>query len=60
MSTHAEKCERFLALHHGDTPLLLANAWDRGTAKLFAALGYEAIASTSGDTRRRSDSSTGA
>ena len=30
MSTHAEKCETFLALHHGDTPLLLPNAWDRG------------------------------
>jgi 2-methylisocitrate lyase-like PEP mutase family enzyme len=47
VSTHAEKCDTFLALHHGDSPLLLANAWDRGTAKLFAALGYAAIATTS-------------
>jgi 2-methylisocitrate lyase-like PEP mutase family enzyme len=47
MSTHAERCETFLALHHGDKPLLLANAWDRGTAKLFAAMGYAAIATTS-------------
>ncbi len=44
---HADKYERFLALHDGDTPLLLANAWDPGTAKLFAHLGYEAIATTS-------------
>lgn len=48
MSTHAEKCERFLALHHGDTPLLLPNAWDRGTAKLFEFMGFAAIATTSG------------
>jgi 2-methylisocitrate lyase-like PEP mutase family enzyme len=47
MSTHPEKYERFLALHHGDTPLLLANAWDPGTAKLFAHLGYAAVATTS-------------
>ena len=48
MSTHAEKCERFLALHHGDTPLLLPNAWDRGTAKLFEFMGFAAVATTSG------------
>lgn len=39
--------DRFLALHHADAPLLLPNAWDAGTAKLFAFLGYEAIATTS-------------
>lgn len=38
---------RFLALHHGDTPLLLANAWDVGSAKLFASLGFAALATTS-------------
>jgi len=48
MSTHAEKCERFLSLHHHDTPLLLPNAWDAGTAKLFAFLGFAATATTSG------------
>jgi 2-methylisocitrate lyase-like PEP mutase family enzyme len=48
MSTHAEKCETFLALHRGDTPLLLPNAWDRGTAKLFVFMGFSAIATTSG------------
>src|SRR4029079_9045101 len=39
--------ERFLALHAGPEPLLLPNAWDQGTAKIFAALGFDAIATTS-------------
>ena len=39
--------ERFLELHRGSTPLLLANAWDVGTAKALVALGFEAIATTS-------------
>ncbi|HEY2302116.1 MAG TPA: isocitrate lyase/phosphoenolpyruvate mutase family protein [Acidimicrobiales bacterium] len=39
---------RFLALHHGDRPLLQPNAWDIGSAKVLAALGFEAIATTSG------------
>jgi 2-methylisocitrate lyase-like PEP mutase family enzyme len=47
MSTQREKAERFLALHHGRSPLLLPNAWDPGTAKVFAALGFQAIATTS-------------
>ena len=47
MSTHTECCERFLALHHGGPLLLLPNAWDAGTAKLFAGMGYAAVATTS-------------
>ena len=47
MATHQEKTERFLALHGGPEPLLLPNAWDQGTAKIFAALGFDAIATTS-------------
>lgn len=47
MSTQREKAERFLALHHGETPLVMPNAWDQGTAKLFTALGFHAIATTS-------------
>jgi 2-methylisocitrate lyase-like PEP mutase family enzyme len=47
MSTQAEKCDRFLALHHGEAPLLLPNAWDPGTAKVFAHLGFSAFATTS-------------
>lgn len=41
------KAERFLALHHGDQPLLLPNPWDAGSAKLLASLGFEALATTS-------------
>jgi 2-methylisocitrate lyase-like PEP mutase family enzyme len=56
-STHGEladvhdrevKSERFLALHQQDRPLLLANAWDVGSARLFTSLGFQALASTSG------------
>jgi 2-methylisocitrate lyase-like PEP mutase family enzyme len=44
---HAAKAERFLALHEGETPLLLPNPWDQGSAKLLASLGYQALATTS-------------
>jgi 2-methylisocitrate lyase-like PEP mutase family enzyme len=47
VSTQAEKAERFLALHHGDGPLLIPNAWDRGSTVLLASLGFEALATTS-------------
>ena len=45
--TDETKAERFLALHHGDAPLLLANAWDAGSARLLASLGFSALATTS-------------
>lgn len=38
---------RFLALHHGDRPLLQPNAWDAGSARVLESLGFEAIATTS-------------
>jgi 2-methylisocitrate lyase-like PEP mutase family enzyme len=47
MPTHAEKARRFLALHHGDEPLLMPNPWDRGSARLLASLGFAALATTS-------------
>ncbi|HWF79365.1 MAG TPA: isocitrate lyase/phosphoenolpyruvate mutase family protein [Streptosporangiaceae bacterium] len=43
----AEKAQHFLALHHGDSPLLIPNPWDRGSAKLLASLGFSALATTS-------------
>ncbi|MFK0280932.1 isocitrate lyase/phosphoenolpyruvate mutase family protein [Streptomyces sp. NPDC090499] len=46
LDTH--KVERFLALHHSEQPLLVANPWDPGSAKLFEAVGYPALATTSG------------
>jgi 2-methylisocitrate lyase-like PEP mutase family enzyme len=42
-----EQAVRFKALHEGPEPLLLPNAWDGGSAKLLAALGFKAIATTS-------------
>ncbi len=47
MSEQAEKAERFLALHHGDAPLLLPNPWDIGSAKILASIGFGALATTS-------------
>ncbi|UNX54835.1 isocitrate lyase/phosphoenolpyruvate mutase family protein [Georgenia sp. TF02-10] len=38
---------RFLALHRPGTPLLMPNAWDAGSAKVLAALGFAAVATTS-------------
>jgi 2-methylisocitrate lyase-like PEP mutase family enzyme len=47
MTSQADKADRFLTLHHGDRPLLLPNAWDRGSASLLASLGFGALATTS-------------
>lgn len=35
-------------MHRSGSPLLLANAWDVGSARVLASLGYEALATTSG------------
>src|SRR3954469_16927712 len=43
-----DKVDQFCALHHGDSPLLLPNPWDVGSAKLLASLGFKALATTSG------------
>jgi 2-methylisocitrate lyase-like PEP mutase family enzyme len=44
----AERARRFLELHGGERPLLMANAWDAGSAALLASLGFQALATTSG------------
>ncbi|UWR21816.1 isocitrate lyase/phosphoenolpyruvate mutase family protein [Sulfitobacter sp. S190] len=38
----------FRDLHVPGRPFILANAWDKGTARLFAALGAQALATSSG------------
>jgi 2-methylisocitrate lyase-like PEP mutase family enzyme len=43
----SQKARQFLDLHRPGSPLLLPNAWDAGTAKLFASVGFQAIATTS-------------
>jgi 2-methylisocitrate lyase-like PEP mutase family enzyme len=47
MNEHAGKAKRFLSLHHGETPLLMPNPWDVGSAKLLESLGFRALATTS-------------
>src|SRR5580700_1547521 len=47
MTTQQEKAERFLELHRPGDPLLLPNPWDQGSAKLLAAMGFQALATTS-------------
>ena len=47
VSDQATKARRFLDLHQPGNPLLLPNAWDVGSARLFASLGFEALATTS-------------
>jgi 2-methylisocitrate lyase-like PEP mutase family enzyme len=47
MSDQAQRASELLALHRADTPLLMPNPWDAGSAKLLASLGFEALATTS-------------
>ena len=47
MSEQAAKAERFRQLHHGPKILLLPNAWDAASARIFEDAGFPAIATTS-------------
>jgi len=47
MTDQAQRAEHFLALHRPGHPLLLPNPWDAGSARLFASLGFESLATTS-------------
>jgi 2-methylisocitrate lyase-like PEP mutase family enzyme len=47
MPTQAEKAAALWALHERPDGFILPNPWDAGSAKLLAALGYEALATTS-------------
>lgn len=44
----AQQAERFRNMHRGPALLLLPNAWDAMSARIFAAAGFPAIATTSG------------
>ncbi len=48
MTTPHEKALAFRALHTAPGAFVIANAWDAGSAKLLAALGFPAIATSSG------------
>ncbi|MBU1329589.1 MAG: isocitrate lyase/phosphoenolpyruvate mutase family protein [Gammaproteobacteria bacterium] len=47
MQDQIQRGETFRALHQGDDLLVLPNPWDAGSAKMLAALGYQALATTS-------------
>jgi 2-methylisocitrate lyase-like PEP mutase family enzyme len=47
MATQAEKAQKFQALHERDYAFVIPNPWDPGSARLLAALGFEALATTS-------------
>jgi 2-methylisocitrate lyase-like PEP mutase family enzyme len=46
--TQDEKATRFKALHAGPGAFVIANAWDAGSARILAALGFPALATSSG------------
>src|SRR5213076_935722 len=47
VATQAEKAQTFRVLHAGE-PFVIPNPWDVGSARMLAALGFEALATTSG------------
>jgi 2-methylisocitrate lyase-like PEP mutase family enzyme len=46
MTTQEQKANDFVALHTGE-PFVIPNPWDAGSARVLAALGFEALATTS-------------
>lgn len=47
MSQQADKVRHFRALHERDEAFIIPNPWDRGSARLLADAGFEALATTS-------------
>ena len=47
MTTQRERAERFQALHRRAGAFVIPNPWDAGSARILAALGFEALATTS-------------
>lgn len=47
MPTQLEKAKTFRALHKRPGAFIIPNPWDAGTARLLAAMGFEALATTS-------------
>ncbi|MGH0031875.1 MAG: isocitrate lyase/PEP mutase family protein, partial [Myxococcota bacterium] len=44
----ADRALTLRALHHGDAPLVLPNAWDEASARAVVAAGFPVVATTSG------------
>lgn len=47
-TTQSDKAIRFRALHQGPGAFVIANAWDAGSARILAGLGFPALATSSG------------
>jgi 2-methylisocitrate lyase-like PEP mutase family enzyme len=47
-ASQSDKATRFRALHQRAGAFVIANAWDAGSARVLAALGFEALATSSG------------
>ncbi|MEA2738201.1 MAG: hypothetical protein QOH05_1508 [Acetobacteraceae bacterium] len=48
MSSPSEKAQRFRTLHEAPETFVIANAWDAGSARILTALGFKALATSSG------------
>jgi 2-methylisocitrate lyase-like PEP mutase family enzyme len=46
--SQSDKASRFRALHQGPRAFVIANAWDAGSARILAGLGFPALATSSG------------
>ena len=46
--TQNDKAARFRALHQGPRAFVIANPWDAGSTRVLAALGFPALATSSG------------
>ena len=47
-TTQSDKAARFRALHEGPGAFVIPNPWDAGSARILAALGFPALATSSG------------
>src|SRR5215813_2405362 len=47
-TTQLDKGNVFRVLHQGSRPFVIANAWDAGSARILAGLGFPALATSSG------------
>jgi 2-methylisocitrate lyase-like PEP mutase family enzyme len=47
-TSQAERIERFRALHAAPEAFVIANAWDAGSARILAGMGFKALATSSG------------
>jgi len=47
-ATQSDKAARFRALHEGPGAFVIPNPWDAGSARVLAALGFQALATSSG------------